>query len=75
MKWEITLKCDSGHEGMTVRHVAYGNPEDALQFEEVCRECEGKGHYAPVYEDYETPKDLYEDYDRDKIVSLKAFYC
>tara|TARA_R110002020_G_scaffold183094_2_gene379074 strand:+ start:607 stop:789 length:183 start_codon:yes stop_codon:yes gene_type:complete len=60
---------------MTVRHVAYGNPEDALQLEEVCRHCEGKGHYDPVYEDYETPKDLYEDYDRDKIVSLKAFYC
>jgi hypothetical protein len=60
---------------MTVRHVAYGNPEDALQLEEVCRECEGKGHYAPVYEDYETAKDLYEDYDREKVVSLKAFYC
>ena len=41
MRWEITLKCDNCHEGMTVRHVAYGNPEDALQLEEVCRECEG----------------------------------
>ena len=75
MRYELVMKCEVCTDGKVEQTFCpLGNPESVKTVEYTCWECEGDGKHSPIFEEYESHEELFEDYPKDAIYSINGVH-